>query len=36
MRRITKDLLYTTYKKIQREYRETKKFKKWLKLINGG
>ncbi len=36
MRRITKDLLYSTYKKIQREYRETKKFKKRLKLINGG
>lgn len=35
-RGITKDLLYSTYKKIQREYRETKNYKKRLKLINGG
>lgn len=33
---LTKDRLYSTYKKIQRENRETKKFKKRLKLINGG
>jgi len=35
-KRLTKDLLYSTYKKIQREYRETAKFKKRLKLIDGG
>lgn len=33
---ITKDQLYSTYKKAKQEHRETVKFRKRLKLMNGG